>query len=456
MQAIVAAQRVYFNSNATKPIAFRIEQLKKLRAMIADHEAEMEEAIRLDYGKQQYEAFVTELLPVYNEIDAALQNIATWSARRPVQGTVMTSPGSSFVMPEPLGVGLVIGPWNYPYQLSLSPAVAAIAAGCTVVLKPSELTANCSALLARMVAKTFAPEYFTVVEGGVTETTALLEQKFDMIFFTGSIPVGRIVYQAAARQLTPVVLELGGKSPTIVAPDSNIAVAARRIAWAKFLNAGQTCIAPDYVYVHRSVYDDFLAALSAELAAKDYAMENDNYVQIVNGRNFDRVAALIDGTKVVIGGGTDATRRLVEPTVMRDVSWDDRIMTEEIFGPILPTMAYDDLDEVVGQIKERDKPLALYLFTEDTATKDRILNEISFGGGCINDAVVQVTNGELPFGGVGTSGMGSYHGEEGFRAFSHLKSIVDHHTNSGDDFRYSPHPAEKLAYLKQMANGVPA
>jgi aldehyde dehydrogenase (NAD+) len=455
MKSIIEAQRAYFNTNVTKPIEFRTEQLRKLRNMIQANEEAFQQAIVNDYGKERFETFLTELLPVYHEIDAALQNLPTWSAVRPVESNVMASAGKAFIMPEPLGVGLVIGPWNYPIQLALAPAVAAIAAGCTVVLKPSELTSHCSALLAQLIAETFDPAYFTVVEGGVAETTALLEQKFDMIFFTGSVAVGRIVYQAAAKHLTPVVLELGGKSPTIVAPDTNVEVAAKRIAWAKYLNAGQTCIAPDYLYVHRSIYEQFLEALAKEIAVTGYALENKNYAQIVNDRNFERVSAVIDPSKVIAGGQLDAARRMISPTVMRDVKWTDAVMADEVFGPVLPTMAYDDLDAAIAEIKQRDKPLALYLFTEDTATKNKVLSEVSFGGGAINDAIVQVTNGNLPFGGVGTSGTGSYHGEAGFKAFSHQKSIVDQGVAEQNPFRYSPHGDEKLAFIRESVRHIP-
>lgn len=456
MNNLIEAQRAYFNSNTTKPIAFRMQQLRALRNMIQANEEAFQQAIVNDYGKERFETFLTELLPVYHEIDAALQSLPAWSAVRPVAANALASTGQAFIMPEPLGVGLVVGPWNYPIQLALAPAVAAMAAGCTVVLKPSELTAHCSALLARLVADTFDPAYFAVVEGGVAATSALLEQKFDMIFFTGSVAVGRIVYQAAAKHLTPVVLELGGKSPAIIAADSDVDVAAKRIAWAKFLNAGQTCIAPDYLYVHRSIYAPFLAALAKEIAATGYALEHRNYAQIVNERNFERVAALIDPDKVVIGGQLDAARRLIAPTVMRDVEWTDAAMAEEVFGPVLPTMAYDDLDVAIGEIKQRDKPLALYLFTQDAQIKNKVLSEISFGGGAINDAIVQVTNGNLPFGGVGTSGTGSYHGEAGFKAFSHQKSIVDQGVAEQNPFRYSPHGPEKLDVIRASIRHLPA
>jgi len=448
MQHLIEAQRRFFNSNVTKAPAFRVQQLETLRDLLRESEPLMEAAIRGDYGKGQFETFLSELFLVYDEIETAIANLAQWSALKSVDDSPLTMPSKCFIQPEPLGVSLVIGPWNYPYQLSLAPAVAAIAAGCTVVLKPSELTERSSALLAKLINENFDPEFFTVVEGGIPETTALLEEKFDVIFFTGSVPVGRIVYQAAAKHLTPVVLELGGKSPTIIAADANLKIAAQRLVWAKFLNAGQTCIAPDYTYVHRTVYEAFLLELRAAVESADYSLENENYVQIVNTRNAARVAKLIDPTKVVVGGGFDIDARYIEPTVMRDWTWHDNAMKEEIFGPVLPVAAYDELDVVIADIKAHPKPLALYLFTEDQATKDKVLGEVSFGGGCVNDAVMHITNGRLPFGGVGDSGIGNYHGEAGFRAFSHYKSVVDREVVQDPPLKYSPYTTEKLAVLK--------
>lgn len=277
-----------------------------------------------------------------------------------------------------------------------------------------------------------------------------MDEKFDIIFFTGSVPVGRIVYAAAAKHLTPVVLESGGKSPTIIAPDANLDIAVRRLVWAKYVNSGQTCIAPDYVYVHRSLYAEFLDKVRHGIEAAAYRLENGNYVRIVSERNTSRIVDLIDRRKIFMGGGRSIGDQFIEPTVIKDVTWDDRVMQEEIFGPVLPVMPYDDLDDVIGQIKARPKPLALYLFTEDKATKDKVLSEVSFGGGCINDAVMNVTNGELPIGGVGDSGMGNYHGEAGFRAFSHYKSILDREVVPGPDVKYPPYTDEKLATLKSV------
>jgi aldehyde dehydrogenase (NAD+) len=448
---VVAAQSRYFLGNFTKPVDFRIAQLGKLKSMLRTNEAALQSAIQADYGKQTFDTFMTEFYVIYEELEAALTGVRKWAKPTTVNANLLNAQARNYILPEPLGVSLVIGPWNYPYQLALCPVVAAMAAGCTIVLKPSELTVHSSALLARLIRETFPPEYFAVVEGGVPETTELLDQKFDMIFFTGSVPVGRIVYQAAARHLTPVVLELGGKSPVIVTPDVELNEAVRRLVWAKFLNAGQTCIAPDYVLVHKSIQAQFLSSLQQEMARIDYSLENGNYVRIVNERNVSRIVALIDPDKILVGGGHDLHERLIQPTVLQNVEWTDRVMQEEIFGPVLPVLVYEDLDEAIRQIKARPKPLALYLFTNDEATKEKVLGEVSFGGGCINDALMHISNGNLPFGGVGDSGIGNYHGEAGFRAFSHHKSILEKDLVPDPDLKYSPHTSEKLAVFRQIA-----
>jgi aldehyde dehydrogenase (NAD+) len=455
MNTLIDSQRVFFNSNATKSVAFRIHQLRALRSLLAENERELEAAIRADYGKGQFETFLTELYLIYDEIEVAMGKVEEWAGHQPVSTNLLNAPARSYIIPEPLGVSLVIGPWNYPYQLALAPVVAAIVAGCTVVLKPSELTVQSSALLSRLIRERFDPAFFAVVEGGIPETTALLAEKFDIIFFTGSVPVGKIVYQAAAKHLTPVVLELGGKSPTIIEPDCELDVAARRVVWAKFLNAGQTCIAPDYVCVHRSVERQFLDRLCQEIRTADYALRNDNYVRIVNERNTRRLVDLIDPSKVILGGKHDVASRFIEPTVMAGVTWEDAVMQEELFGPVLPVIAYDSLDELIALIKARAKPLSLYLFTESEATKKKVLGEVSFGGGCVNDAVMHITNGALPFGGVGDSGMGNYHGIAGFRAFSHYKSVLDRDAVADPDIKYSPHTDDKLALLKSVVGMSP-
>jgi aldehyde dehydrogenase (NAD+) len=451
MKELVRLQRDYFNSNATKSVTFRLAQLNELRDILETNEGLIQEAIYKDIGKGPFETFLTEFYFVNDELKIAIRDLEEWARVKPIDTNLLNAPAKSYVMPEPLGVSLIIAPWNYPYQLALNPVIAAMAAGCTIILKPSELTPNCSALLAKLITENFDPKYFAVVEGGVPETTELLAQKFDVIFFTGSVPVGKVVYEAAAKHLTPVILELGGKSPAIIAADSNLDIAVRRLVWAKFVNAGQTCIAPDYVCVHRSIERQFLETVAREIENADYKIENGNYVNIINAKNASRVAGLIEADKVYLGGGFDIEKRFIEPTVMTDVAWDDKVMQEEIFGPVLPVMAYDDLDEVIWQIKERPKPLSLYLFTEDERIKEKVLGEISFGGGCVNEAVMHIANGDLPFGGVGDSGIGNYHGEAGFRAFSHFKSILDKEVTPDPDVKYSPYTEEKLNVLKSIA-----
>jgi aldehyde dehydrogenase (NAD+) len=450
MEQLVKLQRQYFNSNATKSIDFRITQLKKLKDIIDANESLLIEAIHKDYSKTEFETFISELNIVHDEIEAAIGNLKKWSKCKPMATNILNSPGKSYIIPEPLGVSLVIGPWNYPYQLTLGPVVAAIAAGCTIILKPSELTVHCSGLLAKLVTENFDQKYFAVVEGGIPETTALLEQKFDMIFFTGSVPVGKIVYQAAAKQLTPVVLELGGKSPAIFMPDSKLDIVIKRLVFAKFFNAGQTCIAPDYVLVHKSIEQEFLLKIAREIKEADYKIENGNYVNIISTKNTSRIAGLIDTNKIYLGGAYDIEKRFIEPTIMKNVTWDDKVMQEEIFGPVLPILIFQELDDIITKIKERSKPLSLYLFTQDEGVKKKVLSEISFGGGCMNEAVMHVTNVHLPFGGVGNSGIGNYHGEAGFKAFSHYKSILDKDVKPDLNLKYSPHTDKKLKTLKSL------
>ncbi|MDX9919828.1 MAG: aldehyde dehydrogenase [Paludibacter sp.] len=450
MNKIVLAQKAFFNSNKTKDIDFRIAQLKKLKRVLQENEARMEKAIFEDFSKSAFDNYSTELALLYLEIDDAVKKVRKWAARKRVATNIVNFPARSYMIPEPLGVTLVIGAWNYPYQLSFAPAIAAIAAGNTVILKPSELPANTSKLMAEMVNSNFAPEFFKVVEGGVTETQQLLEQRFDKIFFTGSVGVGRIVYQAAAKHLTPVTLELGGKSPAFILDDTNLEVYVKRLVWAKFVNAGQTCIAPDYVLVKRDIKDKFLQLLMAEIKKEQFAIENHNYVQIINERNIQRLSKYIDKNKVVQGGNYDIQTRIFEPTVMDNVSFSDAVMQEEIFGPILPVITFDDINEAIAEVKRREKPLSCYVFTSNKALKNKILHEVSFGGGCVNDAIMHISNSHLPFGGVGESGIGSYHGEYGFKTFSHFKSILEKSAWFEPGLKYFPHSETKFKWMKRI------
>ncbi|WP_312288461.1 MULTISPECIES: aldehyde dehydrogenase [Bacteroidota] len=447
---MVENQRAYFLSEATKPIDFRIQQLRKLKTILKANEQEMIEGIYQDFKKSEFDTYTNELALLYADIDEAIHKIKRWTKVKRVRTNLVNFPAKSYIIPEPLGVALVIGAWNYPYQLSLAPMVPAIAAGCTVVLKPSELPSNTSRIIAKVINENFDSKYLAVIEGGIAETTALLEQKFDKIFFTGSVPVGKIVYQAAAKHLTPVTLELGGKSPAFITEKVNMKMAVKRLVWSKFLNSGQTCIAPDYVLVHRSVKQEFLDRLIVEIKATEFSFEAGTFVQIINEKNVDRVAGLIDPAKVYYGGKVDCKNRYIEPTVMTNVNFEDKVMLDEIFGPILPVIEYDNLSDAICWVKERPKPLSCYLYTEDKAIKNRIVSEISFGGGAVNDSVMHITNSHLPFGGVGDSGVGSYHGDAGFKAFSHYKSVLDKPTWIEFNLKYYPHTPFKLKWIKKL------
>lgn len=450
MEGIIEAQRLFFNTNATKEIGFRIRQLNKLYDLLKAHEHMLHKAIFDDFRKSSFDNYTNELALVYHDIHEAKKKVRKWAKVKQVRTNLVNLPARSYIIPEPLGVSLVIGAWNYPYQLSLAPVVAAIAAGNTVILKPSELPAKTSQAMAKIINENFDPNYLKVIEGGIPETTALLNQKFDKIFFTGSVPVGKIVYQAAAKHMTPVTLELGGKSPAFVTESCKLDVTVKRLIWAKFLNAGQTCIAPDYVLVHSSIKEKFLQIAKAEILASHFSVDNDNYVQIINRRNAKRLVDMLDNTKIFHGGNFDIEQRHIEPTIMQNVSFSDKVMEDEIFGPILPVISYENLDEVIAEVKNRPKPLSCYVFTNHKKTRQKILNEISFGGGAVNDAVMHITNSKLPFGGVGNSGIGNYHGEDGFKAFSHYKSVLNKATWIESNLKYYPHTALKFKVIKWL------
>ncbi|AEA45063.1 aldehyde dehydrogenase [Fluviicola taffensis] len=450
MKEILEKQRHFFNSNQTKSISFRIEQLQKLKTLLISNQNLLDKAIYADFKKSPFETFTNEFGLVYLDIDEACKKLKSWSKRKRVGTNWVNFPAKSYIIPEPLGVSLIIGAWNYPYQLSFAPAIAAIAAGNTVILKPSELPSNTSKLMAELINTHFDAAFFHVVEGGIDETTALLEQRFDKIFFTGSPTVGRVVYQAAAKHLTPVTLELGGKSPAIFTEGANLKMGIKRLIWAKFLNAGQTCIAPDYILLPKSLKDEFLRLAKAEIEQAKYSVENGNYVQIINSRNVERLSRLIDPEKIYSGGKVDETTRFIEPTLMHNVSFDDAIMQEEIFGPILPVLTYDSLNEAILEVKKREKPLSCYIFTNDSQLKNKLLNELSFGGGAVNEAIMHIANSRLPFGGVGNSGTGSYHGEAGFKTFSHYKSILEKGNWFETKLKYSPYSEGKLNWIKRL------
>lgn len=450
MKELIEKQRHFFNSNKTKDTDFRIEQLQRLKTLLLSNQNRLNEAIHADFGKSPFETFTNEFGLVFLDIDEACKKLRSWSKRQRVRTNWVNFPAKSYIIPEPLGVSLIIGAWNYPYQLAFAPTVAAIAAGNTVILKPSELPSNTSKIMAELINSNFDASFFHVVEGGIDTTTALLNERFDKIFFTGSPNVGRIIYQAAAKHLTPVTLELGGKSPAIFTEGANLKMGIKRLIWAKFLNSGQTCIAPDYVLLPKSMKQDFLELAKAEIEQASYSLENGNYVQIINNKNLLRLTQLIDVAKVYTGGGINQEKRIIEPTLLHEVSFDDGIMQEEIFGPLLPVLTYDSLDEAILEIKRREKPLSCYIFSNDSSLKNKLLNELSFGGGAVNEAIMHISNSRLPFGGVGNSGTGSYHGEAGFRTFSHYKSILEKGTWFETKLKYSPYSEGKLNWIKRL------
>ena len=427
----------------------RLALLRNLRDALERHEDRLLSALEADFGKPRTEAWVTELGFCVNDIDHVTANLRRWSAPRRVPTPLVSRPGSSKIVTEPLGVVCVIAPWNYPVQLLLVPAVAALAAGNTVVLKPSELAPNTASALADLVGELADPAV-SLVQGGVPETTALLEQRFDHIIYTGNARVARIVMHAAAQQLTPVTLELGGKSPAIVSRRADIAVAARRIAWGKFVNAGQTCIAPDYVLVERDVHDELVEALGeriVEFYGEDPARSPD-YARIVNDEHFRRLDALRSAGTVARGGRIDAARRYIEPTVLTGVTLDDPVMADEIFGPILPVIAVDDLDNAIDIVNSMHKPLALYSFSADDDDHERILAHTSSGGVSVNGTLLHIANPHLPFGGVGGSGMGAYHGRFGFDTFSHHRGVYTRSTAVDPKLMSPPYTALKAKMIR--------
>ncbi|EJQ09232.1 MULTISPECIES: aldehyde dehydrogenase [Bacillus] len=439
ISSIVNKQKQYFYNGYTRSIETRKNNLKKLYDGIQRFEEEIFQALKLDLNKSAHESFTTEVGYVLKEISFQLKHMSSWSKPKRVR-TALTHFGSKGkVVPEPYGVTLIIAPWNYPFQLAIAPLVGALAAGNTVVLKPSELTPNVSNVLTRMIEELFPEELVSVVEGGVEESTALLKEPFDYIFFTGSVGVGKVVMEAAAKNLTPLTLELGGKSPCIVHKDAKLDVTARRIVWGKFLNAGQTCVAPDYMYVHSSVKEQLIEALRHEITEQygKEPLQNDNYVRIVSDRHFERLCTFLQDGKQVIGGSYKKETLHIEPTVLTNVTWQSAVMEDEIFGPILPIIEYDKLEDVIETIQQHPKPLALYVFSEDRKVQEQVTNNIPYGGGCINDVVYHLATPYLPFGGVGSSGLGGYHGEQSFRTFSHYKSILSQSTAFDMKIRYS-------------------
>lgn len=449
---LIQEQRDFALSGKAKNISFRIDALKKLKQILLQHEKELYHAIQEDFKKSQFETYMTELSLIYHEINLALKKIKRWSAPKRVWTDLANLPGRSFIIPEPYGHVLIIGAWNYPYQLTLVPLISAIAAGNNCILKPSELSSKTSNILAHLINTNFDPAFLHVVEGDASTTQQLLTYSFDKIFFTGSTTVGKVVAKAAAEHLTPVTLELGGKSPCVVLADSDLTIAAQRIAWGKCLNAGQTCVAPDYVLVERSKYGHFLSELKVQMnkIIGPKPLESESYTRIINGRHFDRLLKLIDPDKIYSGGASNPTENFIEPTILRDIKFSDEIMKEEIFGPLLPVIPFDQIDEIITEIKRRPRPLAFYVFGKNNKVISRFLQEISFGGGAINDVIMHLSNSRLPFGGVGASGMGAYHGEYGFKAFSHYKSVLKKPFWLELPIKYAPYKNWKLKLIRWL------
>lgn len=449
--ALIARQKAFFRSGRTLDVDHRRRNLRALLEALESNEQILLESLHADLRKSAHDAFASEIGMVTGEIRHALKHLSSWTREKKIRESWMAWPSSSCVRPEPMGVALVIGPWNYPMQLLLGPLVGAIAAGNCAVLKPSEFAPHTGAAIARLIGKIFPPEFIAVVQGDEATAAGLLREKFDTIFFTGSTRVGREVMTAAAKHLTPVTLELGGKCPTIVCADADVEITARRIVWGKFLNAGQTCIAPNHVWVDRRIEREFIAAITKAIGQffGDDPQRSTAYGRIINRRHFDRLCALLDGAQIECGGSRDADDLYLAPTVVSQVADNAPLLAEEIFGPVLPLRAFDNLDQVIASERAQPVPLAMYAFTHDRKIQDRLLNEIRSGGACINDTIMHLVGRELPFGGLGESGMGASHGKASFDAFSHRRSIMRRPFKPDPAMRYPP-PRVGIAAFKRI------
>ncbi|MDG5800547.1 aldehyde dehydrogenase [Marinilabiliaceae bacterium ANBcel2] len=452
IKEIVNGQREFYNSGITKNIDCRVDQLRRVKQLLKDNEDKLYQAIYEDFGKSQFETYMTELSLLYHELNRYIKRVKKWSRVVKVSTGLANFPAKSFIVPEPLGVTLVIGAWNYPYQLSLLPAISSIAAGNCVIIKPSELASKSSAVMAEIFNNNLSSKFFRVVEGGVSKTQELLDEKFDKIFFTGSSRVGKIVYQAAAKNLTPVTLELGGKSPAFITADADLKMSAKRVIWAKFINAGQTCVAPDYLLVDKRIESAFKRELVKQLKCYPKVADeiDDNYLKIVNQKSTERLVKLIEKDKVFYGGNYSVEHHFIAPTILHNITFEDIVMDEEIFGPLLPVISYMNLDKAIAKVKQRPKPLACYVYSKSKRDIEKILKTISFGGGAVNDSLMHLSNNNLPFGGVGDSGMGSYHGKAGFDTFTHYKSILDKPTWFEAPVKYYPYFKWKRKLIRFM------
>ncbi|HHW70224.1 MAG TPA: aldehyde dehydrogenase [Clostridiales bacterium] len=451
-EEILNGQRKFFKSGKTLEVKFRKKQLIKLKEMITDNESQILAALRDDLNKSDMEGYLTEVGFVLNELDYMIKRLERFASPKAVKTPIAYFNSKSYIMSEPYGVVLILSPWNYPFQLTMAPLVGAIAAGNCVIIKPSEHSPHTTALIDELITEFFDERYIKVIQGEIPQTQVLLKEKFDYIFFTGGTSVGKIVMESAARHLTPVTLELGGKSPCIVEGDVDVELTAKRIAWGKFLNAGQTCVAPDYLLVHSNIKEAFLDAL--RMVIHDFydgdPKESKHYARIINEKHFDRLLGLLDGGDIVLGGEVDRGELYIAPTILDNVKSDHKLMDEEIFGPLLPIITYTHIEEAVEFIMDRPKPLALYLFTEDREKKSYVLKNTSSGGVCINDTVIHMTTKWLPFGGVGDSGMGRYHGKASFDTFSNKKSVLESGFTFDTSQRYPPYNTEFEKMKKLM------
>ncbi len=450
MDKLLQKQRDFFYSGATLPVSARVKYLKKLQAAIRHQQDELCQALYRDLGKSPNEAYMCEIGMCLEEIAYFLKHLPKLAQDKTVKTAMSNFPAKSIIRPEPRGNVLIISPWNYPLLLSVEPLIDAVAAGNTVVLKPSAYSPHTSQAVRQLLQAVFPEEYVAVVTGGRQENQHLLSQPFDYIFFTGSMAVGKEVLRRAAENLTPVTLELGGKSPCLVDESARLDLAARRIVFGKFLNCGQTCVAPDYIWCHESLREPLLNALKREITAQfgSHPLQNPHYGKIINEKHFRRLTHLLHPDKIVFGGETNPQTLQIAPTLLSPVTWEDPVMQEEIFGPILPVLTYRNLDEVIDELHRRPHPLALYLFSEDRAHIQRITRHCSYGGGCINDTIMHLTTPYLPFGGVGASGMGHYHGKFGFETFSHHKSLLDRKTWLDMPARYQSYTSWKDKLLR--------
>ena len=451
IQKIVSIQRAYFHEGHTLSVQGRIDNLRKLKSAIKDNEIKILDALKSDLGKSHYEGYLTEVGIILDEIDYTIKNIKKWSKPHKVRTSIANMPSKNFVYREPYGVTLIISPWNYPFQLTMAPLIGAIAGGNTAIIKPSRKSANTTKIITSIIESNFDSKFISMIKAGSGGNEEILAQKYDYIFFTGSVAIGKIVMESAAKHLTEVTLELGGKSPCIVDKNTNMELTAKRLTWGKFLNVGQTCVAPDYVFVHKDRKDELISLVKKNITQffGEDIINSADYGRIIDEAAFDRLVSYIDKDKVVFGGNYVREKKFIEPTIMDNITFDDPVMQSEIFGPIMPIITYENLDEVIKIINSRPKPLALYLFSKDKNNINKVLKNTSSGGMCVNETIMHVASSYLPFGGVGESGMGKYHGKNSFFAFTHEKAVVNKGFAIDVSLRYAPFEG-KMKLIKKV------